>query len=450
MMRTLFVKFIALPLVGLVAFVVFLLALFPEEHARNLVTRNVEKSLDYQYRVEMVEFDLGLFGGLDMKSVTLTPRFEFEQVIPQGQMMASAAPIGAGGVGDAPSDKAPDDAPQYFCPDQIDPMPVMIEAISVDPSLLGLLTGNLSGDFAVKVAGGTINGTAGSDAFAAEIDDVVLQRFALLRNILEMHTIGRLGAKVDLELDDEGRLSGGNIAMDLSDAVICPKKFKVADPRVPFIELPLTRLGDVSGEISISDSRRLEFKDFKGDGEDLALEITGHIQLATPQRPNAFYDLRIRITPSPAWEQELVVLDTICQKGPDGSYQIVISGDSGQLKKDCVRNRGGGAAAMPQARQQTRVSPPPPAPPPTHDDGFADDDGSQYVIEEEIGSHEVGDDSYVIEDSAPAIVKPRTPRGGAGSTIKRGPTAAELRSRGVKPMPVEANKQLLKNAYGPR
>lgn len=446
-MRTFFVKFILLPLIGLVAFVIFLLALLPRDHVRNLAMRHGERLLDHKYRIETVEFDISLFGDVRMKQVTLTPRFEFEQVIPEDKF-ALETPAAAAAADD-------DDAPQYFCPDRVEPMPVLIDEIFFDPAIFAALTGNIGGDFEIKAAGGKITGTFSRDNIAADVSGIFLQRFGYLRNAIEMHTIGKLAAKADFKLGSGGTYAGA-IKLDLSDAVICPKKFKVADPRVPFVELPLTRLGDVSGTLELAENGLLEFKDFEGQGEDLALTISGSIQFATRQRPKAHYDLRIRVTPSEQWERELVVLESICQKGADGSYQIVISGPAGEVKKDCVRNRGGNAAgAMPQAR--TSFSPPPDLEDePIYGEPMVDlepapSDQDDYVIEDD-NPNAVVDDGYVIEERpAAARTLPSTPltqRGGVpGTGLSRNPTAAELRARGVKPVPPEANRALLRRAY---
>lgn len=131
-MRTKLLKFIALPLAGIVAFFIFLGLTFPDERVQVLVQRKMESGLDYKYRVEMLEFEFGIFSGIHMKGVSLTPRFEFDQKLPPGAEAAAALPAEPEPAGD-------DGEPQVFCPEITEPLPVMIESISVDPSLLSLL-----------------------------------------------------------------------------------------------------------------------------------------------------------------------------------------------------------------------------------------------------------------------------------------------------------------------
>jgi len=354
-------KLLGLPLLGLIATVGFVFLTFPDDKAQLLVQRHVEKLLDYEYRVEASEFDVGIFSGLEMKSVNLTPRF----TVDDDEVMGPEGGSGEPAARDPESLEA-----KYFCPVRVVPVPMMFDRIAFDPSLTSLLSGalegtfalgNLEGPFALEAAGGTLEGelVKGEEGqtLKAKLDAIALQRFTLLRNKIGVHLVGQLFGDIDLQFGEGMSLAGGSIAMNLRGVVMCPKKFKVNMKNVPFLEMPLTRLGDLEGTVEVTKQRRLEFKDFKGEGEDMSLSVQGSIQLTTDRIPRTRYDLRIKLTPNDQWVEDnaMEILFKICRRFDDGSIQLVVSGEAGKVKKDCVKNAQGAPGGMPAP--QTRRSP---------------------------------------------------------------------------------------------
>ncbi|PJB40577.1 MAG: type II secretion system protein GspN, partial [Deltaproteobacteria bacterium CG_4_9_14_3_um_filter_63_12] len=283
-MKAILPKLLGLPLLGLIATVGFVFLTFPDDKAQLLVQRHVEKLLDYEYRVEASEFDVGIFSGLEMKSVNLTPRF----TVDDDEVMGPEGGSGEPAARDPESLEA-----KYFCPVRVVPVPMMFDRIAFDPSLTSLLSGNLEATFALEAAGGTLEGELGKgeegQTLKAKIDAIALQRFTLLRNKMGMHLVGQLFGDIDLQFGEGMSLAGGSIAMNLRGVVMCPKKFKVNMKNVPFFEMPLTRLGNIEGTVEVTKQRRLEFKDFKGEGEDMSLSVQGSIQLTTDRIPRTRY-----------------------------------------------------------------------------------------------------------------------------------------------------------------
>ncbi|MDX9722057.1 MAG: type II secretion system protein GspN [Myxococcota bacterium] len=350
-MKAILLKLLLFPLLGLVALVVFIFLTLPEDKLQLLVERNVEKALDHEYRVEMDGFDFSLLSGVRLERVMLSPRFTASE----------DDKLGTKPLPDDP--EAPEN--QYFCPASVDPVPMIIDSLWVDPSWFALLGGKFDGSFGLEAAGGSIAGSLGSsdgeDLLEASIESVALQRFTLLRNKLGMHLVGQLNGAAELSFGESMSLSGGFLSIDMRNVVLCPKRVAMTNPNVPFFDLPLTRMGNIKGRVEVK-QRRLEFKDFQGEGEDMALQVQGSIQLPTPNIPKTRYDLRINLRPSEQWLQDndMGILFTICRRFEDGSLQIVVSGEAGALKRDCIKATNTNTPApRPAAAPSARLSPAP-------------------------------------------------------------------------------------------
>ncbi len=330
-MRAKLLQALLLATVALISTLLFIALTFPDAALKHLVLRSVEKALDHSYRVEAGEMRFGFMSGIEFKQVRMIPRF------------------GADDEDDLPAMKgegARSDTGDHYCPVTVEPIPFFIDRMAMDLSWLALARGDMDVDFEIEAADGTIKGALGKEEgvqkLETKVDGVRLQRFTLLRNKMGLHAEGRLSGQVSLTFGDQMSLSSGKMTIVASDVVLCPKRFKVSMPNVPFFELPLTRLGDIAGEVVITPQRRLEFTRFTGEGPDMSFTVEGFIQLASPNFPKTRYEVRISLRPDPAWVQEhaMDILYKMCRRFDDGSVQFLITGQAGEVRRDCVRASG--------------------------------------------------------------------------------------------------------------
>ena len=342
-MKSILLKLLIFPLVGTLSLLVFLVLTLPEDKIQLLVEKKLEAALDHQYRVQASEFSFSLLDGIEFKQVMLKPRFAFEDEFEMEDKLTRTNE-------DAEAELAEEGAPQsledqYFCPDSIEPAPFIIDRLHVDPSWMGLISNEIDAAFTIDTSGGSITGEIAPEDdgqhLQATIDDLALQRFTWLRNKLAVHMVGQFGGEVDLNFTKEFGLAGGTIDLNLKKVVVCPKKFKVNMPNVPFLELPLTRLGNLAGSIEIQAGPKIVFNDLQGEGEDVSIRVKGSVHLANPQMPKARYNIHIFINPDQDWVDRngLDIVFRSCKRDSTGAIDFTISGVAGDVKKGCVKSQ---------------------------------------------------------------------------------------------------------------
>jgi len=203
----------------------------------------------------------------------------------------------------------------------------------IQPSILGLLTGNSSYSFESSVNGGEISGflkkkiTNKKERVEATIDfnKIILDENVLIDPILGQRVEGILNGKITF-MGDLFNLLNGNaeVSLELTDGKINLKK--------PFIELNEIEFDkiNISG---VLDKRKFNIKSLDITGSDINGSGSGDI----PLKDNILSSrlrLKVEIEPSPTLLQENPLVDTavrlIKKRAKDGKYIIDIKGTIGK------------------------------------------------------------------------------------------------------------------------
>lgn len=222
----------------------------------------------------------------------LADRIEYEVEFPKGADgvrhpsgyrldIRSLAPSGISGVtADGVTLSQVSDAPEEL------PLEVQFNHLEAHVGLFSLLFGDLALDFEAVGAGGEIEGEvslAGNDLdLDLHIDDIILQRAALLRAFFPLPLRGHISGDIVLALREEADDSAGEIQLDLSGIEIGDGRAKLAFGRMTDgLTIPQLAAGTVVVRGTV-DQGALQISRLEGRGDDLDLDAEGQLVLASP------------------------------------------------------------------------------------------------------------------------------------------------------------------------
>ncbi len=244
-------KLAGLTTLFVVAFLGGLFVTAPMGLVTRVVEAQAEAAADYRWDVDIDRTRFSGLTGIKLIGVTLTPR-----------------PVEDGEVR----------------------LPVRLDSVRASVSLFGLVSGTVRARVDIGVGDGRVRvnyGPAEDDpvSFKVECFDVELSRFPPIADVLGMPLTGLVNGTVELQYDDEQRLSGGGVEVSVAGAVLGPgsiesEEFRQFGGEIP---LPATDFGNLLARASI-DGSTVAIDTIEASGTDVRISMGGQVELRQPFR----------------------------------------------------------------------------------------------------------------------------------------------------------------------
>lgn len=335
-------RLIRIPLYGIFALLVFLLALrvtFPEERIKQILIVQIEKNLnagktvggdDKIWEIEIEDLDIWWLSGLEFQGVHFKERWT------EGQRQRAEQEAEEG----APPRK---------------PLTLRVPRVAGRASLLQSVANlGAAGVFVVDFdEGGIIEGTftQGTQGLElhAEIVELDMFRAKVLEGMTGVPGFGTLNGSIDATTDPRGVVQSGEISLRGSKLTVGPATVKTDKlPSMAYLEVPQTNFGNLAVEADITSEGRsptLVFEEFEAQGRDVRMQLWGELDLGrNPATSRADIDMRLQFNEGFVKENSLAPLLNLklfrSGKSGDNWYGISFKGLVRSL-----RPRGSVAAA---------------------------------------------------------------------------------------------------------
>jgi type II secretion system protein N len=210
-----------------------------------------------------------------------------------------------------------------------------LEAVTLRPDLVALILRRSSFSFATSAYGGSAKGHAAfsSDARTSgqlqslKVDATEIDLHSLpLREAWGVELVGRLGTRTNLASLLPAEAATGQVAISV-------KGLALVGASVQGLTRPRTALGDLDGSVTIDKGiARIERAQTRGG--DLDVDLDGTIRLR-PLLSLSQADLHLKLRPSERWlaaNPALRGLLGLLQRQPDGSYLVQLNGPLSRLQ----------------------------------------------------------------------------------------------------------------------
>ncbi len=357
-----------LVLVGAVFF------MLPTNEIARLAEKNIEKALKQEQTVKIEDLSISPLMTATVEKFSLSPR----NAAPIDESLAMEGGTFSG----------------FYCAPYVEPQPVVIDEIFVNPDVFASLSKKYGGSFELKIQQGKVTGDVKTKGSVIEVkangETISLNDFALFSNLSGMQIYGELGftlrailnaglnpkdktaetteeeEKTKTEEDtaesadnatEKGKRSGrknrpnrpnrkshqtdnsesllaeAHVNLNTSMTAICPKRLKLGG--IP-LDLPFTVFGNIEAELEVKDNKLIIHK-LTSDGPDIKLDITGDVMLKSKTNASPRLNIHAVILPSETWvtENDMKVIYQMCEKHPDGSIELDLKGSVKRLKHEC-------------------------------------------------------------------------------------------------------------------
>ncbi len=284
---------------GFVMFLVALVATFPDEQIKDIVTVQLEKQLGGKYGVEVSDLDVWWFTGVSLENVTIKERVDPADLPPPTT---------------TPEDGPPEDLPLSVTVPRISGrLAVLRSLFAFGPAI----------EFEVELGGGLIEGYVeiGSDArkFHLEMDALDLRKTVALTAVMGLPFFGEMSGEIDLEMDPKSpTITGGTIVLSGEKLTVGPATIKTDKfPPITYLEIPQTNFGTLDIKLAVQDSdeskagdkpakpskpseartskRDMKIDVFKWSGRDIRGDMWGVFKLASRvDQTNADVEMRMQ------------------------------------------------------------------------------------------------------------------------------------------------------------
>ncbi|MFU8805580.1 MAG: type II secretion system protein GspN [Bradymonadaceae bacterium] len=254
---------------GLVMFMVFVIATFPDKRVREIIVVQLEQSLDNRYDVKIADMGLWRVSGIQLRGVSISERVLAVEEDAEEEEEFEGPP------GDLP-------------------MNLNIEKISARLApLASAFHRGPTVNFQVDIGGGSVfygsfRQNRAGQRVSLELDDLDLRRSPLLASLIGMPVFGVLDGEVVLEFEaNRPVVKGGHIDLVGKQLTVGPKVIQTDKlPLITELNVPVTNFGNVVMRMNIEEgegkaaSPRLVIEEFKTRGRDIHTEIWGEVALA--------------------------------------------------------------------------------------------------------------------------------------------------------------------------
>lgn len=282
-------KFVAYVALFVVSFVFFLYWFFPYDVLKDRITSSVEKQIGAGLEIQIEGLKPYWFTGVDIRGAYITE---------PGRDKSSAL--------------------------------VEFKRVIARASIFSLIFGRPNVSFDIEIGKGEISGSfRQTDEILdvrADIDDLDLGAVKIVFERLGLKLTSRIGGHVELKIDRQRAIrSSGKITLAPVDFRISQSEFKLNDLSLPLPDLVLSRGRESNIKLDIGKGA-VTIESFKLAGEDLNLDLTGKIFLASTI-DNCRLNLSGLFTLQKKLSDALPFLFIVeQQKQPDGSYPLTLTG----------------------------------------------------------------------------------------------------------------------------
>lgn len=288
---------------GIIFFIFWMIVVFPYEALQSRVITEIENRIGDNYKLEMEDADLSLFGSVTLENLVLT------EILGDQENLLLKTPKFKLGF-----------SPFIFLSDKVD--------------FTFFLKGKKKGDME-----GAFKKETDKTEIAVNINDYQVSDLDFLASKANVVLNGVLNGNVDLKLNQgDPKQSKGEIEIALSNLVLDPTKITL-DPSDPAsaMETPRIKLsGEKGSHITAKvNEGRLEVQSITLRGGDLELDLQGRISLQGASPKDYRLDMDGSFKVSEALDKALPFLFIIeQQRNAQGFYPVKISG---RISKPAIR-----------------------------------------------------------------------------------------------------------------
>lgn len=318
-MRRKILLIVGLVILFVIAFIGAIFWMFPTDSIRHLAEETIEKQLKQKQSVEIEDLVVSPLLNMTMRGFRMTPRASDE-----------SSPVFATEGGTFGG---------YYCAPYVPEQSFVVDEVFVSPEILSLFSKNYAADFALKMQEGVIDGKVKTVEKKVQItaagEGISLNEFALLSNLTRTQLYGAMSFDLRAVMD-ANKLAELFVKMKSDNTVMCPKRFNLNVPSLPYIEFPFTIFGNISADIEVANDK-IVINQLTSDGPDIVMKVTGDIVLKSSKNPDARLNIVADIKPSQAWveDNDMKVIYQMCEKLDDGGIRLVLRGTTKRLKHDC-------------------------------------------------------------------------------------------------------------------
>ena len=179
------------------------------------------------------------------------------------------------------------------------PLDVIFDELTVETSLLSLMSDTKSYSFEAELAGGDAEGglTMGENEteLDVEIDDINLEAIPALRRYTKVPLAGTLNGEIELVMPAEVAESTGNVEITIDGFQVGDGKAKIEIPSWGGLTVDRADVGNLELVAEIEDGTA-QIERGKSHGKDLELDAVGKVRLLRPlKRSDMNVMLRVKI-----------------------------------------------------------------------------------------------------------------------------------------------------------
>ena len=179
------------------------------------------------------------------------------------------------------------------------PLDVIFDELTVETSLLSLMSDTKSYSFEAELAGGDAEGglTMGENEteLDVEIDDINLEAIPALRRYTKVPLAGTLNGEIELVMPAEVAESTGNVEITIDGFQVGDGKAKIEIPSWGDLTVDRADVGNLELVAEIEDGTA-QIERGKSHGKDLELDAVGKVRLLRPlKRSDMNVMLRVKI-----------------------------------------------------------------------------------------------------------------------------------------------------------
>lgn len=318
-MRRKILFIVGIVILFILVFIGAIFLMLPTDPIRHFAERTIEKQFKYKQGIEIEDISLSPLLNVSVKGLRAMPR-EIDNTA------ASFAIDGGTYSG-------------FYCAPYVEEQQFVIDELFVSPKISSALAKKAEGHFEVTLPNGTIDGDVKSVDQTMQIlangASISLNEFALFSNLTKMQVYGELGFDLRAVLE-KWNLAELFLKFESQNTAMCPKRFKLNVPGIPFIEMPFTVFGNIVADVEISNNK-LIINRLTSDGPDIVLNVTGDVLLKSAKNPESRLNITIDVKPSKSWIEDngMEVIYQVCEKLDDGGIKLYLKGTTKRLKHDC-------------------------------------------------------------------------------------------------------------------